>query len=523
MGIRGSKQLGFVLAGSLGLGFTFGTIGHAQEVLPWSTSIPAVCQEKAGEEPSLADGYQASGLGLDRLSRGDVEAAIVCLEFAYRLLPDSEVIARDLGVAYAQATKLEEAQAQLLIARELGDTNGDLELALVLGENLAFKAALTAALRAGGIEGRTIAASLGDGAALHALRHSLKTAGVDRPISRLLLAAEAARSGAVRAAAIMAKEAQEEAELLHDSLVLNAARTLRSRLDQVARLDVQARVNVVTEHIHNPLWLSEVPKGLHSGWASSVVGELNLTGHLGAVSWEAGLVADQRIFLINRDELAGVERLAILGYVAMIVPLSEDLRSAKLRVGLRAIEVRSDRFRKGLATAVEGGPTLTISVAPRWSTELGIYGIWSNLPESEIRNLARDRVGQRVRGALLYQGSLLTSEVELIAMNDDAAGQVFSASGVALSGWVHLEVSRWWQARAAASVLVRRWGPVGNEAVIGAVIQETDVRWTTNIGLSRKLNSVLAWTIDSFFVRNEASASSRYIAHDLRLGVEAKW
>lgn len=485
--------------------------------------IPNVCT-KDPTEVSRAEGYEASALGLDGLSRGDLETAVQCLTFAHRAFPTSEVIARDLALAQAQSNQLEQARTTLNRAVELGDYTGDLERALIYAELSQPSLALSAARAAGGIEGVSVAALLGDDGALRFLGQALELKGAEQSLVHLILAAHLAKEGALGAALRLAQLAQLDAQSDLDPLLLNTARLLSRRLAQQPRTRMHSRVEVFAEYVVNPSWRSDRAGMVRDAWATRLVGDLNLSGHWGLAQWVIGGALDQRLFL-NDQSFSDVERLGILGYGQLYIPLSRDLRSTAVRISLRATDVWSNGIRINLGSELGGGASLDISMAQRWRAELGVYGVWSNFeepsdPRARIRD--RDRLGHRVRGALRYLGEKVFGDIELVAINDEAEGQDFDSVGVSMAGHLGVRLNLWtFQAR--VSGLLRRLGPVGDIAVIGESAQREELRWTSHLSVFRPIYGVLDWVLDSSLVRNEAQSAASYSSHTLSTGVRGRW
>lgn len=482
---------------------------------------PLCPRPEAGAGVDVEAALKAAALGLERLSRGEIAAAVRCLELARKGLPRSEVIARDLGVALAQAGRLGEARLQLEAAARLGDPGGHLERALVAAELGDEEAALSEARAAGGVEGDTVAAALEHPAAVRELGQRLLDAGEEEtPLVRLVLASLAAEEGALGAAQAIVSEAELGAEAASDPLTFNVARGLRQRLAASTPVKGALRLRIAGEQVSNPSLLPDGVRGTREGYGVRGAVEGALAIRLGPVTWNLAAFADQRLFLADREALAEAERSALVGATSLVFPFSEDLRAAALEVGLRVIDVRADGFSAYVGTGLESGATLRISLAARWWGELGVSGVWTDVAEPADRSLDRDRVGQRARLALLYDRDDLVGALEVVALNDETEGLAFDAIGIGVGGWVELFALDGLRLRTGTSIAVRTWGPFGDEAVIGETARRQDLRFSAMLGARWRLAPGLDWVIEDVFVRTDAREGRGYSSNLLSMGVE---
>ena len=478
--------------------------------------------DELSARPSTPEALQASAYGVEHLSRGEVERAVRCLRWAFYGLPHSEVIARDLGLALAQSGRLGEARTMLEQAFELGDPDGALERALVSAELGDTEVALHWAFEAGGVEGNTVAAALGEASRVRALGYDLDSVGPESPLIQLVLAVRSAAEGALGSAMIMAQRAQRRAESYSDALVFNAARALRQRLKQEPSVDVRLLGRVRAEHIVNPLWQTFSHESPSTSAALRLSATADLRGRVGSVTWSGSVAVDQRLYMVDRELLARAERLAVFAAGSLSIPLSENVQSAQLQLGLRAIDLRSNGFETRLGTSVEGGPTLRMVLADRWRGELGVYGVWTDFETANAGVFERDRVGQRARLALAYDGVSVSGGIDLTALNDEAEGQAFDVSGLALSGRLVVQVRPRWNVRGGISAALRRWGPAGDEAVIGDAARRMELRWSVGFGLSAALIPHVNWVADSFVLRSESKRGG-FVSSTISTGLETAW
>lgn len=463
--------------------------------------------------PGEAGAWAASARGLELWSRGELEAARACLQAAARGLPDSEVVVRDLATVEAQLG-LASARGRYRRARELGDPGGGFERAL-----LEARLRGVAGLAGDEIElliARTAHGSPEDALVLGAYVERLPLEL--RPTARLALAANAIVSGVPAVAADIAGQARSEAELAGDPYVANAAGELARRAEAAARLQAELALQIYGEHVYRPGFVAGQP----SAPATSGRVRASLQTPLGPATIRVGVEARQRIFLADREALSGVERGGLHGHGEVELPISADLRSAVIRVRLDGLTVRAEDLSRAIATGVEGGVALRIALGARWWGSIGLYGLWTNFAEAP-RADDRDRTGQRARLSVSYESPVWSAGGELGILHDESISQAFDmlGLGVGLFGvvrlWSPLEL------RGRVSLLGRRFGPVGDEAVIGEAPRQREARVQTRLGLAWRISPVFAVLANSRLVWSDGDGHPDYRHHTGQLGLEARW
>lgn len=473
--------------------------------------------------PSRSEAYLASAVGLDNLSRGEVEAAVTCLRFAFAGLPTSEVIARDLALALSHAGLSDEAVRMFQRARALGDPGGDLARAVLAAERGDKGLALDAARRSGGLEGETVEGVLGQGEALRALGKRLESPGPETPIVRLVLASQAAERGNLGSARALAKAAELSAEAYRDPLLFNAARVLRRRLERETAAQLGVRLGLLGEQIVNPAWAAEGPEIVRD--AVGLRGRLEVAGvaRLGLVRWQGAVSIDQRLFLTEGEALGEAERFGLAAATSLEVPLADDLWAPSVAIGVRLVDVRADGLERRIASSLEGGPTLKIAISSGWWTELGVYGVWTDFEDAADRDFIRDRVGQRARLAFRYEDLGLTGQVAVTALHDEAEGQAFDALGLSVSGRGELRPTAGLAIYLGLAGVLRRWGPVGDESIIGGADRREELRWSAELGSRLRVAPLTHLLIQNTWVRNDARRGHRYVNNVLSAGLEVDW
>jgi hypothetical protein len=324
-------------------------------------------------------------------------------------------------------------------------------------------------------------------------------------------------------AEVLAGDAARAAERAGEAQVLNAARALAARVEEAPRVRVAGAATADLAAVANPRWRDVGRAEDELVFAVAARAEVRARARLGSATWSAGLRVDQRVFLQDRSALADVEWAGLELATALSLPLSDDLRAAVLDFGLRAVEVRADGLRRHLATGVEGGPSLRMSIAPTWWVELGVYGVWTNFPEASGATFERDRVGQRARVAFVHRSGPLLARLELTGINDETEGQAFDALGGAVGAEGRLAVGSRLELGGGLRVAVRRWGPIGDEAVIGRAARRDEVRLSAELWAAYRVAGPLHLVAGQDLVRVDARRPHAYVAHLSRGGLEVRW
>lgn len=473
-------------------------------------AVPPPCTARA---PAAYEGWQASALGLDLLTRGEVEVAVVCLRRAALLLPESEVVARDLALALAQAGDRPGARTELARARALGDPGGYVAEAVLAAELGDVEAARSAALSAGGVEGLTIAAWLDDPNARRELGQRLGRTEVDGGLVRLVLGAVLAREGRTGRARPLVEHAAALAELSGDPFIFNAARGLSRRLAAEARFGLDAQVSAGAVAVVNPTWQSgETSAAAAADLRAEVGGPLDL-GSGTRLRWDGRF--DQRW------GQASSQRSLWSAGARLSLPFAADERSAVLELGLR-IGGALDQAFESIALGLEGGPELHISLSPRWWGVLGLYGLAADFDAGEGA-FDRDRVGQRARLGLRYEAETVRGAVAVVGLHDEAVGDAFDALGVRLETHADIQPGPRWRLGGGLTATLRRWGPVGDEAVLGRASRRLELRWTAGLRASYLLWSSVGLEARALVARNEAREGHDYAWALGRLGLRWWW
>ncbi len=464
--------------------------------------------------PTEEGAYLASAAGLDALARGDPERAIGCFEQAVAHFPDSAVLWRDLALAFSQQQRWSEAEAALEKAEALGDPGAALVGAVVAAE-LGAPDAISKARAAGGVEGDSIGAALGDESARRSL--VARSASPEGALVRLVLAARSAARGQVGPARGLAAAAARQAEAGGDGLTLEAARQIEAGLDETSPVEARFSARLEAEAIENPLVATSPDRA--AGVRARI--EAAAVARWGDATIHGSAVVDQRLFFEDRARAA--EWTGVGAAAAVAVPLGDDPGAAELEVGLRVLDLRADRLGSRVGTQVEGGPSLRLAVAPSWWTELGVYGVWTEFGGQAPRNFERDRIGQRARLALRYRDRALRGSMELVGLHDETTGRAFDAVGAGAGCQLEAQATERLAVFGGLSAMLRRFGPFGDEAVIGEAERRGELRIATELGARFWLGSGLHLAARHAWVRTDARTAPQFGTSQFGAGVEATW
>jgi tetratricopeptide (TPR) repeat protein len=475
-------------------------------------------------------GLVASALGLELLSRGDVERATACLETAEELLPDSAVIARDLAIAYAQGNRYGDAMERVERAIRLGDADSEVRQlrAILLAELGRNEQAIEETRRTATWESDLIGAALGDGAAAYRVADLTNEPTQRAALSALVLAAHAGDHGEQATARLLNRVASDAAEASDSPIVLNAVRSLERRLDERGGMGASARLRTSIDHTTNPSFLAGGTGGRGTGLRLAVTGEGALQIPIATARVDAALRLDQHVFLTSRDEFRDLDLTGLTLAASVELPISNNPSAAV--VGLRARF--SDAFGRELkihyATTIEGGPNLILPLTSATRIELGLYGIATDYidvspPDSKISSVNRDVLGQRATAALSFRADWLEGRAEMMFLRDNALGDAFDAIGGAAAGRLRAYPGGGVVLGTGLAVTIRQFGPVGDQSIIGSASLRTEVRTVVELGARIPVTSSLFFVLNDVWIQNSARALHAYTENILSTGMEQVW
>lgn len=496
-----------------------------QQVLT-STSPCAV-----GVGASAEDALRFSAQGLELLSRGELESSVACLEAALTARPDSAVLARDLALAYAQTGRHQEALALVDRAIALGDVDPEAHQfrAILLAELGQDAEARKAALSASSWEGDLVGAALGERESARKLGVWVGEKSARGALATLTLAARAAAEGDRSRARQLAGRAVEDAEVSQIPFVLNAARALRERLGGGAeRFRGATRFRTTMDYAHNPSFdrVREVRKP-HAARAS-LLGEASLQLPIDTARLDASVRLDQQVHLTGRDVLADFDTTTISGAVALEIPIGRGADAALVGLGLRFADTFGDLFRLHYGYGFEGGPWLEFSLVDRLRVVVAISGLYTDYvdfspTDDTLSSQNRDVFGQRANVGFILRETDFDVRVDAVFHRDNALGDAFDNYGAGLAGRAVVRLPGQAVLRGGLSVMSRRFGPVGDEAIIGEAARRGEARLAATISALFPLEEHIALVLEDTLISNFARQDQSYATNVLSLGLELSW
>lgn len=480
---------------------------------------------------SPGDAMVLGAEGLDLLARGEVQAALQKLEAAHSMDPSSALIARDFATALARDGQTARALAMIDRALALGDGDPEVQelLAMILADLGRTPEAIEAARRAGTWQGTLIAASLGDREAASDATEHAREPSPRGALTALVLAAYTGESGERTSARNLASVAEVVAADVGSLSVREAARALQGRLEggqsELFRAAVLLRSAI--EHATNPAFspLDEQENALRL--ALGVEGAVQAP--IGTARLDGAARVDQFVYLEERALYGG--RLDVTGFTVAAsaeVPISTSPSAALVGVAIRLSDIWADAFRIHYATTIEGGPTLTIPFDLGTKLVLGVFGVGSDFidrsPSDElVSSQNRDRIGQRAMAALVFDGDVIDARAEALFIRDDAYGEAFDVRGGSIAGRVSAQLFPRLIARGGLALTLRRFGPVGDPAVLGAAATRSEFRTAVEAGLSYRVDDRWSLSVDESWIASAARLDHAYSSNLLSFGVEVVW
>jgi tetratricopeptide (TPR) repeat protein len=499
----------------------------ASIVLSIAVAAAPVCPAAtATTAPELA----ASAMGVDLLSRGDLEAAIACLELAAAAMPASVPVARDLASAYAAQGRSEEALRWIARAIELGDVDPEAaELrAMLLADLGRTDEAIAEAQRVRTWEGDLIAAALGDEGAAYRVADLAEEPTQRGALSALVLAAHAGDHGEQTTARLLTDVAEQNAESSSSPIVLNAVRALQERLEQRGGMSAAARIRTSIDHATNPAFIADGTGVRDTGFRLAFLAEGALQIPVGIARLDGALRVDQHVFLTSRDAYRDLDLTGITAAASIELPISNNPSAAVVGVRARFTDAFGNLLKLHYATTFEGGPHLALPLTAQTRLELGIYGITTDYvdispPDSKISSTNRDRSGQRAVVALSFRADWLEGRGELAFLRDNAVGDAFDAIGGTIAGRLRAHPGGGVVLQTGIAVLAREFGPVGDLSIIGPAATRTEIRTVIDLSAKIAVTGGLSFVIGDVWIQNGARQGHAYTENVLSTGMEQSW
>lgn len=489
----------------------------------------APCARVVDTSPTAALSFAAQGL--DLLSRGELEHALRCLEAARVGAPDSAVVARDLALAYAQKERFQEALVSVERALALGDVDPEVHqlYAIVLAELGREAEARRAALAAASWEGDLVGAVLGERESARRLAVWVGERSPRGALATLTLAARAAAEGDRSMARQLAGRAVADAESAQLPFVLNAARALRERLGGGAeRFRGATRFRTTMDYAHNPAFdRSREVRKPHAARAS-LLGEASLQLPIDTARLDASIRLDQHVHLTGRDVLSDFDVTTLSGAVALEIPIGRGADAALVGLGLRFQDSFGDLFRLHYGYGFEGGPWLEFSLVDRLRVVAAISGLYSDYvdfspPDDTLSSQNRDVFGQRANVGFLMRETDFDVRLDAVFHRDNALGDAFDNYGAGLAARAVVRLPGQAVLRGGLSVMHRRFGPVGDEAIIGEAARRGETRLAATLAAWVPLEEHIALVFEDTLISNFARLDQSYANNVLSAGVELSW
>jgi hypothetical protein len=507
-----------------------------------AAALDDVAADRLRPSAARAEALQALARASAALARGALDEADVLLRAAEPELATSAAW-RLTAARWALAAGRPERARGVAAAARAADADDDEAIELEARAAVALDRLDDArALLVGreGLDLELLAAALGDdGAAARAARW------VDEPTERgaltaLVLASSAARAGRRSSAGALATSAEALARRVGDVEVGRAARALLERTTgpDVELLRLGGRVASFVEATTNPA-LTPTTRALETTTLrGGLAGELSLQAPIGPVRLDAALAIDQRVVLADRAAFAGQDLTGLGAAVGLEIPISLRADAATVGLAARFTDLFGDAFRLHYASAIEGGPTLSLPVGARTRASITLLAVGVDVidfspPDAQISSQNRDAVGQRAIAALEHRVDDASFRVEAAFVRDDAYGEAFDVRGAVLGARASWLLSGGLRVRAAASGSARSFGPVGDALVIGAAATRTEGRLGLSLGLEVPASAVLGpWAgagegtfafLEDRFVHTFAREGHAYAFNVLSVGVEQRW
>lgn len=468
------------------------------------------------------------------LDRGELDVAERILSRAREDAPRSALVAREHATVLLRMGRGEDALLAIDRALSLGDADPEvLELrALILASLGRDQEARDTAARAGTWEADLVGAALGDASAAARASPWVDEASPRGALAALTLAAHAGSTGARTTARSLAALAQDLARASDSGVVLDAARRLDARLggegEGGERVRTGGRLRATVDYATNPLFEPEGSRGKPQSLRSAVVAEAAFQAPIATARLDAAVRVDQRIQLVDRARLDGLDLSNLSLATSVEVPISSRPRAALLGLSFRFHDLWGDAFDTHWATTFEGGPTLTLPLDVSTRAILGVYGVGVDFidrspPDAQVSSQNRDRIGQRAVATLLHDAGWLVVRADAAFIRDDAYGEAFDLRGGLLGGRIDAAVTDEIVLRTGFSVLVRSFGPVGDAIVLGSAATRLEVRVMAELGAEVRLLEGYYLVVEDAWLTNSGREGHDYTHNVLSLGLEARW
>ncbi len=465
--------------------------------------------------------------GLRRLLTDDVPGALVCLEAAHAIDPDSPIYARDLAAAAHRAQDHSRALAAIEAALAGGDADPE---ALVLRATILAalgrdRDAVDAVDAASSWESDLVAAALADRTAARRAIVLVDERTRRGAMASLTLASLEASQGSYQGAERLAELALTRAGFVGATELVTASRDLLGTIRDQDDIGYNLRLRSSFDHATNPAFLARSNEPRRAGLRVALAIDGDVTAPLGPLTAQLGARVDQHVYFTQRETYDQLDITAFTLSGALSYPLSQHPSLAVLGLSARFVDVHGDLFGTHYATTIEGGPDLTLQLAARLRLRLGLYGsaadvIDTSPPDDVVSQLNRDRVGQRAVVTLYAEADRIAGTVSAAFLHDDALGDAFDAIGGEFSGRLVAYATPDLSLYTGVGITLREYGPVGDLAIIGPAATRTQLRIVAALGVRARFTDQVYVVVEDTWVNNQARDLHEYVSNVLSVGAE---
>ncbi|MBI4822149.1 MAG: tetratricopeptide repeat protein [Deltaproteobacteria bacterium] len=481
--------------------------------------VTSIATSTAASTSSVADYLAASARGAVLLAEERFAEAADELRRARLLTPSSPTVARDLAVALVALERFEEALDVLEDVEGLGDVDPEVLdlLAVVLVRLGQDEAAREVASSSGTFDGDALAFALGDRSRLDEVASRLGDRSLRAIAAARLLEAHAAKNGdGARARALSGLAQAGERSLLAAS----------SGAWPIEPIGVGAIARATVDVSTNPRLVDRSTLS-DTGARATVEAEAGIAALIGRARVDGAFAFEQQKWLVA-SEADDFEVSAFTLCLGIEVPLEASPLTPSAGLGLRLLDVSGALLSTHHAFAIDGGPRLRLPISSNLEVLLELLAIATDFVDGSPRDTRassqnRDFIGQRVMASIRARDELVSGNVELSFLRDDARGSAFDAVGGSIAGLVEVTLTDVFSLDVAAGLDLRRYGPVGDPRVLGAASTREELRLSVGAGLRAKLTGALSLTVMDSYVQKVARGTRGYSDNLTRLGAEVSF
>ena len=498
----------------------------------WASLLIASSTAAATLSPSApTDGLLAIAEGVNELSRSKPEAATLAFRKAIRFTPNSAIAYHHLGISLAQQKLYAEALKALSRAYELGSRSIEAQelKAIILARQGRFAEARVEARLTESFNGHLIGVSLDDPESTKSVAHHLQ----ERSTRGLLVAATLATAAGQRGQKVQAINLLQVAEDYGHELLraewADTVRALKFRLHQeIGTFTTEGRIGTSFDYVKNPLFRAAGESEVRSALRLSMTAEASLAITLDTLRIDTALFALNRVYLAERDVLRPVELNGLAWSSAVMVPLNDRPDAARVGVHVRLRDLYARSADIHYANSIEGGPVLQLPFASQARLGLGIFGVATDFvdkspPDDVVSSQNRDFVGQRALIDLLWWVDIFKGQLSASFFRNDARGEAFDMNGGSVSGQIMTDLTGGLFLRTGAGVGLRRFGPVGDAAILGSAAIRTEIRLYGDLAVLVHLTPWLQLELENTFLQNAGRSGHAYTDNILSVGAEVHY